>query len=336
MGPGSNVRNGIAANASTAMMFVLSADKAFNFAWYVMNQATLDRGPVNPYPAEQCPDGNSNCWASDNSGEWDLLESGWTGADFAGNQDYDLLYATTNNQGAVGRCLFPWSGVQGQGTGGFGSCKVTRGSKPGTTQPLVFVGVIDKLGTYVYSMPAADAEKHWPGLSRTQAATSLAAAPVTEPQGSPCLDNTKLCAVFLPSVPTSDPKVLAEHFGTGLGYDHGFCGNFHNDQLVDTKQHWGSTPATVQGFGALPWTVEMEGNCSTHPPPPPTPPAPPTPPTPVTSCTSAQCQSFGVHCSSAAPYVCISGPSAGGCSADPSLWPAHPTDCTGSCDASMC
>jgi len=89
--------------------------------------------------------GNSNCWASDNSGEWDLLESGWTGVDYPGNENYDLLYATTNNQGAVGRCLFPAAGVKGEGTGGFGSCKATRGSKPGEDKPTLYVGIIDKV-----------------------------------------------------------------------------------------------------------------------------------------------------------------------------------------------
>lgn len=274
VGPGVKRELGMASNDTTAMAFVLSADQAFNFAFYIMNQATLDRGPANAYPKEECPMGNANCWATDNSGEWDLLESGWTGVDYAGNQDYDLLYATLNNQGAVGRCLFPSAGVKGEGTGGFGSCKVTRGTKSGQVSPRLFVGIIDKVGTYVYSMPAGKDDTHWQGLTRTTAASVLPHRPRADPASSPCLDPSKLCSVFLPSVPTSDRDEVKNHFGTGLGYDHGFCGNFQNDQLADTQQQWGKEPAEIPGFGKLPWTLEMEGQCG-QPTPPPAPPPPP-------------------------------------------------------------
>jgi len=77
-----------------------------------------------------------------------------------------------------------------------------------------------KVGTYVYSMPAGEADTHWEGLNRTHAAGLIPNKPRTEPASAPCLDKSKLCSVFLPSVPTSDPEAVSHYFHTGLGFDH--------------------------------------------------------------------------------------------------------------------
>ena len=60
------------------VMFVLSVERVWNIAWYMLNQGTLDRGPTITYPASGCCHGNNNCWAAGNAGEIDFLEAAWT------------------------------------------------------------------------------------------------------------------------------------------------------------------------------------------------------------------------------------------------------------------
>ncbi len=79
-----------------AMMFVISTEKSFNMAWYMLNQVTLDKGPVIGYPNNKCTYGNNNCWATGNSGEIDFLESAWT-VDAGATDGYRRLYATQWN-----------------------------------------------------------------------------------------------------------------------------------------------------------------------------------------------------------------------------------------------
>lgn len=60
------------------MMFVLSVERVWNTAWYMLNQVTIDKGPVIAYPNGGCRYGNNNCWAAGNAGEIDFHESVWT------------------------------------------------------------------------------------------------------------------------------------------------------------------------------------------------------------------------------------------------------------------
>lgn len=55
------------------IMFVLSTKKSWNFAWYMLNQLTLDRGPAILYPSDECKVTNNNCWSAGNAGEIDFL-----------------------------------------------------------------------------------------------------------------------------------------------------------------------------------------------------------------------------------------------------------------------
>ena len=55
-------------------MFVMSSERMFNIAWYMLNQVTLDRGPAIGYPGELCGQSSSNCWADGNAGEFDFME----------------------------------------------------------------------------------------------------------------------------------------------------------------------------------------------------------------------------------------------------------------------
>lgn len=96
--PGGVAGVGASDKGATGMMYVLSTNKLKNMAFYIMNQATLDRGPAISY-------GGANTWACANSGEFDILESSWSmlGTDEDGS--YDNLFATMSNQGPCGGAL---------------------------------------------------------------------------------------------------------------------------------------------------------------------------------------------------------------------------------------
>lgn len=66
---------GVLGLAPPGMLFVISCKVCSGFAWFVLNQGTLDRGPDN----STCTSGNTsdNCWTSASAGELDLLETGF-------------------------------------------------------------------------------------------------------------------------------------------------------------------------------------------------------------------------------------------------------------------
>ena len=53
------------------MLFVLSVERIWNMAWYMLNQVTLERGPDESllYPHEDCSQRNDNCWSEGNAGK---------------------------------------------------------------------------------------------------------------------------------------------------------------------------------------------------------------------------------------------------------------------------
>ena len=100
-----------------AMAFILSVERVFNFTWYVLNQAVLDRGPEtqmsdcaacmthHKYTADQVQGikDAGNTWECARSGEWDLLESTMFG-NITNNDDYRKLYANNIiNKGSKGK-----------------------------------------------------------------------------------------------------------------------------------------------------------------------------------------------------------------------------------------
>jgi len=98
------------------MLFVMSVERVWNMAWYMLNQVTLDRGPTIGYPNDKCAYGNNNCWAAGNAGEIDFLESVWTVN--AGTVDnYRRLYATQWNQ--IGRSFIGEQGSTCNSDGGW-------------------------------------------------------------------------------------------------------------------------------------------------------------------------------------------------------------------------
>ena len=232
-----------------AMMFILSTEKCWNMAWYVMNQATLDRGPANPYP--NCNGGNT--WACANSGEWDLLESSWSQTGLDEDGTYSNLFSTMTNQGAAGRSLWPSYGKNGTGSGGFQKPCYIKGEK---NKPQIFVAIIDKTGVYIYNIPVDKSNTIWPGINRKTVTDTLPARPTQKPFTSPCKDSSNFCCVFSPTSQGTDVETL-KNTSSFAPNDRGFCGNYIVNNFVDTKQQWGKTPVFLGGK-QQPWNEEME------------------------------------------------------------------------------
>merc|ERR1719498_309650 len=100
-------------------MFAISCQRCSGFAWFVLNQGILDRGPDKPTCANP-GGGTDNCWSSASAGELDLLETGfWDPAFYNTSLANGTINPNTNNsrlyltssQGA-GRCLPVNNGVK--------------------------------------------------------------------------------------------------------------------------------------------------------------------------------------------------------------------------------
>lgn len=240
-----------------AMMFVLSTEECWNMAWFIMNQATLDRGPDKHYPSDKCPNGiNQNTWACANSGEWDLLESSWSVTGFDEDGSYDNLYSTLTNAGNAGRALWPSYGTNPKARSPIGNFSSPCYIKGSNNSPQIFVAVIDSIGCYVYYLPVDKANDIWPGINRKYISDELPGTPKIKPNSSPCKDLSKFCCVFSPHSQYNTAKEILDNKGFAPG-DRGFCGNYTFNNLVDTKQQWGSTAAIINGK-KQPWNIEME------------------------------------------------------------------------------
>ena len=267
-----------------AALFVLSTDFAWNFAWYMLNQLSLDRGPATPYPGAKCPGGiTDNCWASGNGGEIDFLESPWT-VDAGAADDYRHLYSTTWNQ--VGRCFVPSGGKSGHASGGWFDGKAGQSTNyfmgtdpakyPDTPEPFIWAAVVDKAGTFIYRIPAADAPTIWPGLAQKGAAETLAAAPKPPANSAPPCDDSGYCAIFLPNCQTDvegvnkagcgDGKSCAYNEGCIFNGEQGFGPGWFQTMFTETGQpRWPADgkPAVVNNQHpappvTMPWNEEME------------------------------------------------------------------------------
>ena len=257
------------------MMFVLSVESVWNIAWYMLNQVTLDRGPSIGYPNNECPYGNSNCWSSGNSGEIDFLESVWT-VNAGATDDYRRLYATQWNQ--VGRSFVGDQGSTCNADGGWFTESVTSnnyflGTNPGRPKPLVFVAIVDSVGTFIYRIPADQSDRIWPGLSQKTAACTLNARPNRQPpnNGPPCDDNNPYCSLFLPNCQADSwGGAAAGHQGGSnqgckVNGQQGWCENWW--RLFDNTGQWlwpangrhsvvnNQRPAAAV---TMPWNYEME------------------------------------------------------------------------------
>ena len=268
-----------------AFAFIFSVERVFNIAWYMLNQATLDRGPA--YTALDLPQDQwkeclnvdpskvnaadlraaSNTWFSARSGEYDILESPMLGGNPQSpfqNDEYMLLYSNSSVNAGSNGMFMQWSGGDdGRQGGNWYNPKFFRADYPnGTASPRVFFCIMDKNGVTAFQIPTYEgAPVYWPGISRTSACATLPGTfdQTFTPCTGACDDPEKFCAVFMPACNTDDPTALAAYHclaANGTARDSGFCGSFHNS-LADTGNVWGKTPGLPLP-AKVNWTGEMQ------------------------------------------------------------------------------
>jgi len=263
-----------------AFAFILSVDRIFNVAWYILNQAALNRGPETQM-ANECSDcmnkhgynenttkeilSAHNTWASSRSGEWDILESPSFRGDDPDDPDYRRLYANTDsNEGSNGFSLHHGVGSDRKQSGGWGTLKYFMGDEwknsANVINPRVFFTVIDRNGTTIYQIPTGEgAKNYWNGISRKSALKELDATPNSKPVTGKCDETNNFCAVFMPSclAKSGEQINLCENMCSENGIETNFCGNL-DLSLVDTSNTWGSSiPKSVSNMGGS-WTTEMQ------------------------------------------------------------------------------
>ena len=267
---------GVRGAGPPGMLFVLSVESVWNVAWYMLNQETLDRGPASGYPSNKCAHGiNDNCWSSGNAGEIDFLESPWT-VDAGATDGYRRLYATQWNQ--VGRSFIGESGSTCNADGGWFTNHVASnnyflGTKPGQDAPYIFAAVVDRIGTFIYRIPAGGNGTVWPGLSQKTADCTLQPRPSKMPAntGPPCDDKNPYCALFIPNCQAdawggaSAGKQGGANQGCKVNGNQGWCQNWW--RLFDNTGQWvwpqNGRPSVVQyqapaAAVKMPWNYEME------------------------------------------------------------------------------
>ncbi|KAJ3433809.1 hypothetical protein M0812_22778 [Anaeramoeba flamelloides] len=270
---------GVEGLSPPGILFVLSTEKSWNFAWYMLNQVTLDRGPLVPYPSDQCSQTNDNCWASGNAGEIDFLETPWT-VNAGAADGYRRLFSTQWNQ--IGRCFPGTMGSTCNSDGGwFNDQACTNnyflGSDPDNPnpQPYIYAAVVDKIGTFIYRFPG-DNSTIWPGLTRTTAECTLRPRPAFRPpnQGPPCDDKNPYCAIFIPNCQADKwggPSQFNTQGGANQGCrvngKQGWCSSWwqqfaNTDQWLWPKNDRKSVVQFQKPIPAveMPWNYKMEAN----------------------------------------------------------------------------
>ena len=266
-----------------AFAFILSVEKIFNVAWYMVNQATLDRGPANKMGKDilQIAGLNSteadgvyaagNTWQSARSGEWDILESTMLAQDPKDikkpvlNPDYLNLYSNTAvNEGSNGICLHHGNGdissKDDSQSGGWFTQKyfVSDNYIKNESNPRVFFVIMDANGTTVFQIPTYDgAPEYWKGIGRKSAWMNIPGKFTgSDPVTGSCSDPKKFCATFMPSCAAKTADEAINTYNCSLNWsDAGWCGNFIANSLVSTHNVWGKTKA----FGGnVEWTKEMQ------------------------------------------------------------------------------
>jgi hypothetical protein len=189
------------------MLFAISCRRCSSFAWYLLNQGTLDRGPDKSTCANR-GGGTDNCWGSASAGELDLLETGfWDPAFYNTSRPDSVPNPNRNNSrhyltsfAGAGRCLPVNKGMKNpQDTlkaahGAGGSCSNSYFVDDG--QPHLYAAVVDRRGVTVYRDPV------WDGLAPATAQAVLGAhAPTQQPQklGAPCEVGDGSCAANTPA-----------------------------------------------------------------------------------------------------------------------------------------
>ena len=221
---------------SGGMMFILSTESSYNFAFYMLNQATLDRGPGSPACQYQGKIYN-NCWSSGNAGEIDFLESPFS-APNGTIDNYSRMYLNNINQ--FGRS-FP--SIKGHMNGGWGEDWETSAMMTGTNpfanpKPLIYVAIVDKIGIWVYRIPIDNNNKTvWNGISRKIADNIVDRIPYVPPNDYQPCDNDKddYCLMFIPNCEASNAQD-AHKKDCAYTDNQGFCGNWF--QLLHNTYQW--------------------------------------------------------------------------------------------------
>ena len=87
----------------------------------------------------------------------------------------------------------------GVNTGGWSSNNFLLTHPASKPEPVVYVAVVDSVGSWVYRLPADEASEIWPGIGRKTIEASLQPAPVKTPTAvNPCLGGFCLVCESLP------------------------------------------------------------------------------------------------------------------------------------------
>ena len=262
-------RSGVGA---PAFAFIISVEKIFNVAWYMLNQSTLDRGPINKMQENELINSGltrdeakevikaGNTWEKARSGEWDILESTMIGEEDTVNKGYLKLYANTDeNRGSYGICLHHGKGTDGKQSGGWYTEKyfISDDYMDNESNPRVFFTIMDANGTTVFQIPTYDgAPEYWKGIGRKSAAMTIPGKFTdSDPGTGACGNPTEFCATFMPSCSAkTKAEAEKEKYGCSTNGIKSWCGNFIAEKLVSTHNVWGKTKA----FGTMEWTIEMQ------------------------------------------------------------------------------
>lgn len=231
------------------MLFVISCQVCSQFAWFMVNQATLDRGP--DAGKQQCAMKQDNCWGTASAGEIDFLETGFwdpnsyntSGPDGSPNPNLNNSRHYVTGYNGAGRCMPVNKGVAGRLQGvddppkdSGGICSNNFFVDDG--QPHVYAAVVDRRGATVYRDP------DWPGLEATTAEPVLRDAQPKKPEvlTPPCNAGTGSCAINTPACLT-DKKRNVEMLTPPLGQpdcmatsapkEWGFCKCSQTDAQCD-------------------------------------------------------------------------------------------------------
>ena len=276
---------GVAGLGPPGMMFVISCEYCREFSWYMLNQATLDRGPSAATCQQDLSKQEDNCWASGSAGEIDFLETAfWDPALYNTSQPDGTPNPNRNNSRLVvtsyngaGRCFPSFSGVTPHGSlqpprDSGGMCSNDYFVEDGKAH--MYAAVVDRRGATVYRDP------DWPGLTKHTASMVLVSGAPHKPDqlrppcnvGGSCAINTPSCLTLqahsarpLPKgIPDCLSSVAPPEWNASIA---GHCTAETNwwELFDDTGQHvleHGTCDTTL-----CPYPVVGPGQVPTQPPP---------------------------------------------------------------------
>ena len=242
---------GVAGLGPPGMLFVISCQVCSQFAWFMVNQATIDRGP--DAGKGQCAMTGDNCWGTASAGEIDFLETGFwdpnsyntSFPDGTPNPNLNNSRHYVTGYNGAGRCMPVNKGVKGDRKGiddppkdAGGICSTNFFVDDG--KPHVYAAVVDRRGATVYRDP------DWAGLEPTTAAPVLQVAQPKKPKiiTPPCNAGTGSCAINTPACLTDKerhpdmdfpPLGQPDCMKTSVPHEWGFCKCKQTDEECDAE-----------------------------------------------------------------------------------------------------